>query len=333
MRLTEEQLTAELRAIRPLPEPAFAAGLDRRAADGFPGRSGGERRGVRLPQLRLRQLAPAAAGLAMLAVVSVVAISQIDSDAPTLSEEELPSAQPTREAAPAGAGGSGAGAAGDTAVAPGEPTTMPLPTSPDLAPNASKRAVERTVSMTLSTEPDELREVADGVVEVTDRYKGIVVSSQVREGEADRSRASFELRVPTARLQDALADLSALAHVQSRNEGSLDITGPVVDARERIADAQTKAERAAARQELRALLERANLTPISLTVVAEGDGSNGWSIGEAADDAASVLESVAGIALVSAAVLLPLALLATVVWLAGGRVLRRRRERALDRTR
>ena len=64
--------------------------------------------------------------------------------------------------------------------------------------------------MTLSTGPDEVDDVADEVVEVTERYDGIVASSSVRTGE-ERGRASFDLRIPSANLQAALADLSDLA--------------------------------------------------------------------------------------------------------------------------
>ena len=96
--------------------------------------------------------------------------------------------------------------------------------------------------MTLSADPDEVADVADGVVEVTERYDGIVVSSDVSTGAGGRGRASFDLRIPSQNLQAALADLSDLAHVTSRDEGSRDITAPFVTAEERFDDAKAEVD-------------------------------------------------------------------------------------------
>ena len=68
-----------------------------------------------------------------------------------------------------------------------------------------------------------------------------------------------------------------------------------------------------------------------MIVTVNGDGGGGqWSLCEAADDALDVLRTIAGIALVSAAVLGPLALLGVIAWLIWRGTVRRRRERALD---
>ena len=77
-------------------------------------------------------------------------------------------------------------------------------------------------SMRLSTEPDEVDDVADGVIEVTERYDGIVVSLRRQHPAGERGRATFDLRIPAQNLQATLADLSDLASVTERDEGSPD---------------------------------------------------------------------------------------------------------------
>ncbi len=357
MKLTEKQIADELRAMRPLPEPAFAVELDQSAV--APRRPNPLREWAkRLSAIPPRRAIPVGAAIATFAVVGAVGVSQISRDG------GLDSGGGTQLESTDSAGDAG-GAAGieaappqseiapDESVVPSPPIARP---DQDLAPGAAKREVERTVSMTLSTEPSEVPEVADGVVEVTDRYKGFVVSSNVNEG-ANGARATFDLRIPTARLQDAVADLSGLAHVKSRNEGSLDITAPTVSARERTADAEAeidglleqlaasgsttesdairaqlrsaRAELASARAELQSLNQRADLTAVSVTVAGDGDGGP-WTLGDAADDALDVLRAIAGAALIALAVLIPLSLVGFALWLANRAVTRRRRDAALD---
>ncbi len=61
-----------------------------------------------------------------------------------------------------------------------------------------------------------------------------------------------------------------------------------------------------------------------------GDDDDGWSFGDALDDAGKVLEVGAGVALISAAVLLPLAIIAAIAYFVVSAANRRSRERALD---
>ena len=75
--------------------------------------------------------------------------------------------------------------------------------------------------------------------------------------------------------------------------------------------------------------------PVSVTIdadraLADGDDAGGWSLGDAVDDAGKVLSVTAGVLLVSAAVLGPLAILAALIWLGTRAAARLRRERALD---
>jgi hypothetical protein len=366
MRLTDEQIGAELHALRETPNERFAAELDRRVAEGFAPREGEtEARGWRdriAPLMRPRLAFAGAATLLFAAVVSVAAINSFDetrTDNLDSSGEGQPAPQSLESRGSGGAAAEQAPrdsiepATGDAMLAP--KPVPPAPPGEELKPGR-ERVQERSASMTLSTDAEQVDEVADGVVEVTERYDGIVVSSNVSTSDG-RGRASFDLRVPTQNLQAALADLSDLADVSARNEGILDITTPFVTAEERFDDAKAevdalleslanadsaeeiasireqlrlaRGELAAARAELGGLKQRAEFSRLSVTVAGSGDG-DGWSIGDAVDDAVDVLEALGGATLVTLAVLIPLGGLALILWFATARLRQRRREAALD---
>jgi hypothetical protein len=88
-------------------------------------------------------------------------------------------------------------------------------------------------------------------------------------------------------------------------------------------------ELVAARAALREMKNRVTYAPVSVQIRADGDGS--WSIGDAADDAVGVLEAIAGTALITLAVLVPLAALLALGSLGAREFGRRRREATLDR--
>jgi hypothetical protein len=231
--------------------------------------------------------------------------------------------------------------------------------------NPSKRQVAQDVDLGLSTAPEDFRDAADGVLDVVDDHRGFVVRSNVSGGDpgvagAQRGRASFTLRIPAGELSSALGDLSNLGHVVSRSDGSVDVTDRFVSARNRIdaltpvrdrllqrlEEASTFAEQQSIRAQLRIVQmrladahqdldrarQRVHLVPVGVTIAADGEASAGgqWTIGDALDDASRVLTVSAGVALVAAAALLPLALL--VVLVASGRRewVRRQRDRVLD---
>ena len=346
-----------------------------------------------------RILAPVAA-FACLAVVASVSVSQVstdsgndpanstiatedtDSSAAVLGEAE--SAQsPAAEAAP---GEGRAGAAQDTPEAP-EADAAPSPAAPEAVQSdggapiggsgagatppppltgtgAGEREIAQDVNLELSTEPEELRDVADGVLEVTDRHNGFVVSSNVSssaatDGVGASGTARFELQIPALQLQATISELSELAHVSSRSDGSVDITGQFKSAERRIAQLSAERDRLLAeiqeaekddrRSILRARLDtiraqlggaqrdlaraeqRVDLVPVTVTVSTDEPADDGnWSLDEALDDTVDVLTTVAGILLLSAAVLLPLGLIALLVALAWRRGVTRKREQALD---
>jgi hypothetical protein len=388
MRLSEEELARELRAESPEIDPGFAAALDEWAAAGFPPAKrpgwGSTRQtlGDRLASLRSRLattpprrfLAPAGA-VATLVVVVGIAVSQVgsngtprtitgdfDSGAGQHSVRQADdSASATPEAAESGAleeavpataekqaldrdaGGSGLRAA--SGARPGQP-----------------RHVAQDVDMVLASEPEDVRDVADGVNGVVNQYRGFVVNSSVQSGDAEQNPgARFRLRIPAANLQAALADLSELAHVQSRTEGTQDITSRFVSARERIDEYETtrdklleeledattqeeidaihaqlqivNAQLTAARNDLAQAQQRVHLVPVTVSIISEegADGDDGgWSVGDAIDDAGDVLSTIAGFAIVAGAALLPLALIGALFALAWRASANRSRERALD---
>jgi hypothetical protein len=245
------------------------------------------------------------------------------------------------------------------------------------APAGGPRKVAQSANLVLSTEPQKVRDVADGVVQVVDRYRGYVVSSDVTSGNApgpvplnhraespsaQQGSGHFELRIPAGHLQDALADLSRLAHVTSRTEGVKDITKHFNSAEQQVQDLEAQRthllrqladaititeqdsikqrlaivehELAGAKDALGHVQQRIHMVRLSVDVLGqkgidEGGGGS-WNIGDALHDAGRVLTVLTGILLISAAVLVPLGLLGALAWITARALIRRRREGALD---
>jgi hypothetical protein len=344
----EPELTALVRDVRaqaPVMQPAFRARLDERVADGF------AKAPRRQRERRRRNLVPAlgVAGCVLAAIVAVAVTGGSGSDnssssrgagagAPTVAREQAQKDSAAGSTAPSSAAGS---------------------TAPPQA--ARTRRVERTTRLELTT--TDVQGAADGVVRATQASGGYVQSSQVATGDGNGS-ASFVLRVPTSRRDDAVARLSKLGHVRSMQQSAQDITGAYDSAAARLAEA--KAERSALlralaktstaeeisslrariadnRRELQryqaqfnAVRNRASYATVDVDVIGRphksqpAPGGGSWSPGDAARDAVRVLEVSAGVALVGLAVLVPLALLGAAGGLAAGAYRRRRREAALQ---
>jgi hypothetical protein len=254
----------------------------------------------------------------------------------------------------------GGGAAETDSAAPSTTTVGPLPPNAP-APRAdgrSRRSVERSAELVLATRPQGIDRAASEIIRVTDELGGYVVSSTV----SSNSSGQFELRVPERKLQTALSRLSRVAKVRERTQSAQDITGAVVSVRERLKDARTErrsllrqlaaatttnqtasirarlrlvsGQIAAAKRDLSHVKSRATRSTIAVTLLADrsrsDDGAAGWTPGDALDDAMRILEVTAGVLLVGLALLLPLGLVALLVWLAARQAAQRRRERALD---
>ncbi len=370
-----EQLVGDLRATAPQMSPAFAARLERDVADGFP--EPVERRPLRSP--RRWVLLPAGGVLAAALIALVVVLGQDDARAPDQVARQSAPATVAEAPAPEAAGDSAGGtrAAEADQVAPTQPNATPAPSSasaPALsapaagsAPSAAKiapprsRKVQRSVELALEAPSAKVGETSDDVIRTVDRFGGLVSSSAINDA-GEGADAIFDLRIPTARLDAALAALSQLAHVANRTQSLQDITSSFTSVQDRLSDARaerrgllralgratTQAQidslKARLRQarstiarlngDLQALRRRADLATVTVSITGvadEGAGGGGrWSPGDAAADAVRVLEVMAGAGLVGLAVALPLGLLGLVLALSA-RVLRRRgRERALD---
>jgi hypothetical protein len=228
------------------------------------------------------------------------------------------------------------------------------------APTAGRRRVERSASLTLTAPPDEVEKVADKVIDVVNRYHGFVVSSNVSSGDSDQARATFDLRIPSPHLADAIRDLSDLAHLRARNQAGQDITAEFSSAEDRLKDSRAerrallkrlakaanpteaaairqqlrvvRSQIAAAKGELRSLRGRANYSSVGLEIDADKSASTGgaWTPGDAIHDGLRILETAAAVLLVCLAVALPIGLLAGVGAASGRRLRNRRRENALE---
>jgi Domain of unknown function (DUF4349) len=345
----EPILDAELEALiaetRPEPRDGWAEELDARVAEGFPQPKRRLPR-IAMPPMR-RLIAPGLAVTATALVIGAVVTSFVDRDdagpGDSGTSSELQRSQDGAAESPSSSAATGgAGERSDD----------------DVAPNERRRAVERAATLTLAAPADEIEEVADEVVRATDGVRGIVVEADITTGDDNTGVARFELRVPVDKLDEALAALSELAHVTARTQSSDDVTRAVVDARERLEDAEAErrallralgradnaaeartirsrlrlvaSEIASARVAVRQLGQRTGYSRLDVTVDAERDSDGSWTPAEAADDAVRILETVAAVLLVVAAVALPIALFALLAAFAARTTRRRRREAALD---
>jgi hypothetical protein len=227
------------------------------------------------------------------------------------------------------------------------------------APNADharQRKVQRAAAITLAAPRRDIDRVARDIGDVTADVGGFVSRSSVTSSRG----GDLQLRVPSARLDLTIQRLSKLAKVRELSRNSQDITGAYVSARTRLADARAERksllkqlanattlnetesirarlrdvsrEIAAARNSLKRVSNRANYADVSVTLVATRSAATGgaWTPADAFHDALRVLEVIAGVLLIAAAVALPLVIAWLLGWLARRGYTRRRRERALD---
>jgi hypothetical protein len=363
----DEQLIADLQALRPEPRPEFAAELDQRAAAGFPRRTHWRWTPFeRLRTMQPRKLLIPAGGVAMVAITVVTAVvvsSESGSETESggsmlgLTHEVDSSSTPKRlqqvEQPAKPTVGESSASAGATEIEP---------FSRDINPQSRNRAVERSAELVLGAAPGDVAADSSEVFEAVHAHDGIVLRSSTREGEPGVAGARFELLIPSAKLGDALAALSAIDEVRSRHEATDDITAPTVATGELLQDskaridsllaqleaaetepereaveaelAQERRHRAALRGQLQQLERRADYSRVLVRIETgageESSGGGAWGVGDALGDAGQILAVAAAVSVVALAILGPIALIALLAWLAHRAWVRRERRRVLS---
>ena len=250
-------------------------------------------------------------------------------------------------------------------VVPTSPTVPPLsPTRP--APLDATRRVIRDVTQTIRVRPGDVARSAGRVTTIVQDAGGYLASSEVRE-RGSSSGASFQVVVPTGRLDATVAALSRIGQPVRLQRASTDVTDRAVSlddqlrdlradrAAARLALARTvdAAKRAARRRELNLLSSRVSALQgrrdelrrqtatsridlrLTTSKAADDDATppvddGSWGIGDAWDDAGRVLEVGGGVLLIGGVIVLP-----PLALVLGGLTLRRRaaarrREEAID---
>jgi hypothetical protein len=347
-----QEIALALRAeASPAPDPEFERRLDERVSARF-ARQRPRRRIAPSVLPRRRLVLACAAGL--LTVVAIGgAVAGLSGRESRTAEPELAAPQVARPAHPEG------GAATDFALksggarnqSAGAENLSPLP--------AAGRRVERDAELTLAAPADELADVADGIVKVTDRHRGVVLDSSLSTGSDSGRGGSFSLRVPTTELTATLRDLSRLGQVRARSESGHDVTRSYSSLTDRLASARLErralarrlshAPSAAEGDRLRARIDaltqeihglgdqlgrlrvRTDYTRIAVTLVERRAAASPWQgVDDALRGSLRALVGAVAITLRVLAALLPFALLGALGWAATGAARRRRREAVLS---
>jgi hypothetical protein len=354
-----QELALALRADTPEPDPAFAEQLQGRVEAGFP-------RDRRTPRL-VSRLLPVTAAVATVVVIGV-GLASLD---PVDDRGDPGGGGGSVAESGGGADGGGGGAAPapapapDTARAGGDSAQSVVPPAPaqhggGFAPGRRERKIERSISMTLEAPDEDIPTLASEVTEVTNRHGGFVLRSNL-DSDDEGAGGSFELRIPSPRLREALADLAGLATVRSQSQSGQDVTREHVTTRDRLQSARAERRSLLRRLELAATDEEAEAIRRRLDIVAgeinglrarlrdlhlrtdyaivnvdlagtdddAGGGGAGGAFDDAVNDAADLLVGLAGALIRILALALPLGLIALLAWLASRTLRRRRRESVL----
>lgn len=370
--MSPELLEEVLVELRPVPEAEWADELDRKVARGF-GESVPESARPRKERWWRREwLRPLAVTAACgIVIVTVVALPGSGGDDQVAGGGSVAAPETVVSDTDGGAGSAGAtsgeaerpgNVAGDEAAGSTGSVAGPGFSSPTVP--GERRRVEYLASITLTAPPERIARVGDEVLRVTDRLGGYVANSSISSSD-EGGGGAYELKVPVDKLDDAMAELSKLAHVSSRSQNTQDITGSFRSARSQLREARTERESLLrqlaladtpnetasirrrldlvagqignAKAALARVQRRANYATVSVNLTSDadapgaGDDDDGtWTPGDAIDDAGRILEVAAGVLVIVLAAALPIALVVVLGGLAARAVVRRRRERALD---
>ena len=289
--------------------------------------------------------------------------------APTTSSASSASAASAASAASGASGGSGSAGSSGAASSAAAPSTgakrAPSAGFGSPAPPSNGRKIVQSAQLALTAAPAKVETVAQEVFDVVGRERGVVRSSNVTATGGLDSSAEFELSVPSSSLTDTMTALSRLhdAGVASRTDSTADVNDRYVSLTRQLADAralragllaqlahaatQTEIDSLHARlrgaeasissleSQLRSLNRAVSMSRITVSINAAATpvghrGGSSFTLGKAAHDAGRVLTVAAGVALITLAVLVPVALLAGIAAWVAATVRQRRRERSLD---
>jgi hypothetical protein len=362
-------LATALAEIRPAPRSEFAAELDARVAAGF--RNPQQTRHFSLTALATRlsfftprrfALAGVGAGLVGI-VVATALITSNDSQPASVALDSTASKSPHQiqlsKLTPKQAHSATSGAKHGVQAAPEiESFSSSLPSStngsaayipaqqriPNVLVRPTRRDVKRAAEINLLADPTAVTADSAKVFRAVHDVDGIVLHSSTTAG--TDAGARFEMLIPSTKLGDALAGISAIDEVRYRREASDDITAPTVETGKRLRDSRTRiesllsqlagaetgAERevieiqlrgerrqaAGLRSQLARLHRRIQYARVQVRIESDPkrDPGGAWGIDDAFHDAGHILGIVAGVTVVGLAVIAPLALLCLLAWLA-----------------
>jgi hypothetical protein len=261
----------------------------------------------------------------------------------------------TLQPAPKGSDRLGAASASSAATSSAPPAGVG-------APGAPARQVERSATLDVGVAPSAIESKAHQVFTLVSSMGGYVRQSNVSSGGGPaQGGASFDVRVPSANLSNAIAALSGLGRVRSENNTTNDVTDQFNSLQsslqklraerasllKQLARASEAQEEARLKDRLRyveaqisqqqgalgALSGRVDYTALALTLTPEAGASSKHSEltpGSAARDAGKILEAALAVLVIAAAALLPLGAIALAAWIMLAGTRRRLREQALD---
>jgi Domain of unknown function (DUF4349) len=352
-----QELALALRADSPVPRGAFAEELGRRVEAGFAPEPGSGPSRLALPRARLLRVAGVAAPLLLIVVVVFAAGGALERGG---DGDDAADGGGGGSVASEAAPGSDAGESGGGGRAEGALAQPPLPGTA-FAPRHRERRIERSISMTLTAPDEEIPALAEDVNGVAARYGGFVLRSELDTGDGGAT-GSYELRIPSSRLQGAVRALAGLATVSSQSQSGQDVTRDFVTTADRLEaaraerrsllrrleDAKTDSEAEALRDRLdvvageinglraqmRDLRLRTDYAIVSVDLIGDesdsgSSGGGGGSFDDAVGDAGELLVGFAGVLIRVLAIAVPIGLIAGLVWVGMAAVRRRRRESAL----
>ena len=111
-----------------------------------------------------------------------------------------------------------------------------------MAKSFGHRDIERSSYIVLGTKPGAVSAASAKVFDAVHAADGIVLRSSVQSGGKGATGATFALLIPSGKVNNALAQISAIAEVRERHDATNDITAPTVSASEELADSNASIE-------------------------------------------------------------------------------------------